>query len=152
MAAKIHYEVRGSELKSWSGMAWPGQGLLYAYGDGVTPAGNTHLTAFGASMPVFHAEDDIEKTKEAMMTIRDVDIKRIVFHDWVKDPFARGAWCMFDKGFATKYLTELQESHGNVEFASADWADGWRGFIDGAIEQGSRSALRIARNLREVSR
>jgi monoamine oxidase len=41
------------------------------------------------------------------------------------------------KDFTSKYLSALQERHGNVWFASADWADGWRGFIDGAVEQGS---------------
>ena len=44
-------------------------------------------------------------------------------------------------------LLALQESHGNVWFASADWADGWRGFIDGAIEQGVVVGQRVADSL-----
>ncbi len=149
MAAKIHYEVTGPELKSWSGMAWPGQGLLYAYGDGVTPANNTHVVAFGAAETPLNGEDDIEKTKDAMQAIREVEVQRVVFHNWVKDPWARGAWCMFDTGFASKYQAALQEKHGSVIFASADWADGWRGFIDGAIEQGAAAAHQVSRSLRK---
>jgi len=44
------------------------------------------------------------------------------------------------------YLEELQRAHGRVLFASADWADGWRGFVDGAIERG-QSTGREAVNL-----
>lgn len=40
----------------------------------------------------------------------------------------------------SKYQDELQSRHGNVLFASADWAHGWRASIDGALEQGSLSA------------
>ena len=46
-------------------------------------------------------------------------------------------------GWATKHLKALQEPHGRVFMASADWAQGWRGFIDGAIEQGTRAAAVI---------
>lgn len=40
----------------------------------------------------------------------------------------------------SKYLAELQKTEGRVVFASADWANGWRGFVDGAIEQGKLAA------------
>jgi hypothetical protein len=34
------------------------------------------------------------------------------------------------------------------EPANSDWAVGWRSFIDGAIEEGSRAALAVQRDLR----
>jgi monoamine oxidase len=43
---------------------------------------------------------------------------------------------MFGPGFASKYLEVLREPHGTIHFCNADWSHGWRGFIDGAIEQG----------------
>lgn len=49
----------------------------------------------------------------------------------------------------SKYQDELQKRHGNIFFASADWAHGWRAFIDGALEQGFLSALEILRELRK---
>jgi monoamine oxidase len=48
---------------------------------------------------------------------------------------------------ATKYLDSLRERQGNVIFASADWALGWRGFIDGAIEDGTRAAIEVKTEL-----
>ena len=44
----------------------------------------------------------------------------------------------------SKYQDVLQSRHGNVLFASADWAHGWRAAIDGALEQGALAAREIA--------
>jgi lysyl oxidase-like protein 2/3/4 len=39
-----------------------------------------------------------------------------------------------------------------VIFASADWADGWRGFIDGVFEDGRAAAWKVLkRGLPETS-
>lgn len=47
----------------------------------------------------------------------------------------------------TLYQEELQSAHGNILFASADWAHGWRAFIDGAIEQGALNAKEVLNHL-----
>lgn len=46
----------------------------------------------------------------------------------------------------SEHLEDMRASHGNVMFASADWAVGWRSFIDGAIEEGTRAALAVIRD------
>jgi cytochrome c len=48
-----------------------------------------------------------------------------------------------------KYLAALRASHGRVHFAGADWALGWRGFIDGAIESGIRVAQQVVAQLED---
>ena len=50
----------------------------------------------------------------------------------------------------SKYQDELQSSHGNILFASADWAHGWRAAIDGALEQGALAARKIATERRKA--
>jgi hypothetical protein len=67
----------------------------------------------------------------------------ILCHDWTSDEFAWGVWCAYRPGFGEKYFSELRRREGKIWFASADWADGWRGFIDGAIEQGTKAAREI---------
>ena len=57
-------------------------------------------------------------------------------HDWANDPYAKGVWACWGPNAISRYLAELQQPHGRVMFANADWADGWRGFVDGAIERG----------------
>lgn len=49
----------------------------------------------------------------------------------------------------SRFQDELQHPHGRIQFASADWAHGWRAAIDGALEQGSEAAREIIRMLRE---
>lgn len=48
----------------------------------------------------------------------------------------------------SNHLDDMRASHGNILFASADWAVGWRSFIDGAIEEGTRAAMTVVRDLR----
>lgn len=141
---KMHAEISSTKWKTWSSMAYPSKGLIAAYGDNTTPAGTTHLVGFGCFETPIDLQD-IEAQKEAWHHLKpELDIKRLVWHDWENDPFAKGAWAMFSPGFATKYLKALQESQGNCHFASGDWADGWRGFVDGAMEQGVRQAQNVA--------
>lgn len=52
----------------------------------------------------------------------------------------------------TKYQEELQSRHGNVFFASADWAHGWRAAIDGALEQGFLAAQEIITEILQMRR
>lgn len=99
---------------------------------------------------------DKENSKEIIQAFQtcfqpDAEVKGYLTHDWMNDPFAKGVWSCWGPGSMTKYLEELQKPHGNVFFASADWADGWRGFVDGAIESGSRAAMDILNVLKTES-
>lgn len=53
--------------------------------------------------------------------------------------------------YMSKYQDELQSRHGNVLFASADWAHGWRAAIDGALEQGSLAAQTIITETQQMA-
>ena len=45
--------------------------------------------------------------------------------------------------FSQPSLAELQRPLGRVRLAGSDLADGWGGFIDGAIESGLKAARSI---------
>jgi lysyl oxidase-like protein 2/3/4 len=94
---------------------------------------------------------DAEAMKAAFAQMRPDGAENLTsyaYHDWANDPYARGTWCCFEAGYATKYLKELQSQHGKrVIMASSDWAEGWRGCIDGAIEQGILAAREVKRVL-----
>jgi pseudooxynicotine dehydrogenase len=70
-------------------------------------------------------------------------------HDWCADEFARGTWSVFRPGQLTGALGALQAPHGRVVFAGADLANGWNGFLDGAIESGLTAARTVSDLLRE---
>ncbi len=72
-----------------------------------------------------------------------VEVNSIFGWDWDNDPYSLGTWCVFRPGQLSRVLPGLREPEGRLFFASADSAVGWRGFIDGAIESGYRSAREI---------
>lgn len=69
-------------------------------------------------------------------------------YQWTADPFSQGTWCFYQPGQVTTALQPLRQREGNVFFASADSALGWRGFIDGAIESGTATAHEVSQFLR----
>ena len=72
-------------------------------------------------------------------------------HDWLADEFSRGTWAIHRPGWYEHYHAAMRRPEGPVLLAGSDLADGWAGFIDGAIESGLRAG--IARVLAEfVSR
>ncbi|KNG52738.1 monoamine oxidase n [Stemphylium lycopersici] len=143
---KVHAEVSNKDLRSWTGVTYPHNELMYALGDGTTPAGNTHIVCFGGSNKYIDPEVNIDATKRAVTKMfaqqkLEPNIERLVFHNWSKDEFAKGAWFFSSPGFLAQHLDHMRERHGNVLFANSDWALGWRSFIDGAIEEGTRVAF-----------
>ncbi|KAM0755298.1 amine oxidase [Meredithblackwellia eburnea MCA 4105] len=150
--SKIHFEIEGDGMTSWAGCKYPAR-LLYAYGDGQVANGNAHVVAFGADQRHdFTPEKEPEKAVAALNDIHPAEVKRMVFVNWNTDPYSQGGPGWFRPGFATKYQAELQSPHGNILFASADWASGWRAAIDGALEQGSLAAYKVTKEIRELKK
>ncbi len=95
---------------------------------------------------------DPKAVQEALRTfIPEAEVVELVSHDWNGDPYALGTWCHFRPGQQTHYFPQDRATEGRLLFASADTADGWRGFIDGAVERGILAARDALRKLGEVS-
>ncbi|KAL4898058.1 hypothetical protein BDV59DRAFT_190006 [Aspergillus ambiguus] len=146
---KIHAEISSKDMRSWTGISYPFNKLAYAIGDGTTPQGNTHIVCFGGNFNHIQPDEDVESTKRAVENLSpgNMDIKRLVFHNWSKDEFAKGAWFFSPPQLLSTSLDALRARHGNVLFANSDWAVGWRSFIDGAIEEGTRAAMTVTEEL-----
>jgi monoamine oxidase len=76
----------------------------------------------------------------------DAQVVEWACHDWVADEFSRETWATFRPGWLTRHAEALQEPEGRVLLSGSDYANGWVGFIDGAIESG----IRVARQISEV--
>lgn len=59
-------------------------------------------------------------------------------HDWLGDEFAQGTWGIHRPGWYAHHHAEMQRPEGRVILANSDFADGWAGFVDGALESGKR--------------
>lgn len=72
-----------------------------------------------------------------------LEVLDFAFHDWVSDPHALGTWGNFRPNQFTRCFRQALQHEGRLHFASGDIAQGWRGFFDGAIESGLRSARAV---------
>jgi hypothetical protein len=63
-------------------------------------------------------------------------------HDWLGDEYARGTWAIHRPGWYTRHHAEMRRPEGRVLLAGSDLANGWSGFVDGAIESGLEAGAR----------
>ena len=132
---KVHILVEGRQpMKS----LWAPGGkapLNFALWDGLIGS-NTHFVGFGPSSETLDINDTSAVESALRQFLPEVRVLEAYGYEWNVDPYSQGVWCVSRPGQISKYLGALQERQGRILFASSDWANGWRGFIDGAIEQG----------------
>jgi len=109
--------------------------------------GGKELVAFGTDPAKIDVHDKSAVQAALRKFLPDVEVTQTLAYDWHLDPYSLGTWCVLRQGQMTKYLAALREPHGLVHFAGGDFALGWRGFIDGAIESGARVAHEVATQL-----
>jgi pseudooxynicotine oxidase len=69
-------------------------------------------------------------------TLPGYEVLDATAHDWLADEFSRGTWAIHRPGWYEHHHAAMRRPEGNVIFAGSDLANGWAGFIDGAIESG----------------
>lgn len=105
------------------------------------------LVAFGADSTRLDA-NDAEAVALALKVWRDdLEVLETTGHDWMADPHSQETWLIQQPRHMTSYFAAQQQSTGALHFASADYANVWAGFIDGAIESGLRTARAIVEEL-----
>jgi monoamine oxidase len=114
--------------------------------------GRTIVIGFGSDSTAIDATDVVAVQAAVDRLVPDLRVIETVGHDWVADPLSGETWPMHRTGYLAGALGRLQQPHGHVHFAGSDVADGWGGFIDGAIESGLTVSNRIIRSRRAQSR
>lgn len=90
--------------------------------------------------PTLNPTDKAQVGAEIRRLGASLDIIDVKAHDWGKDPYARGGWAFRKPRQLTTLYPDVLKSSGRVFFASGDLANGWSGFLDGAVESGLRAA------------
>lgn len=75
-------------------------------------------------------------------------VKAVKAHNWARDQYALGGWSVRRPGQLAGPFTTVQRPRGRLAFAGSDLANGWSGYIDGAIETGIRAANEVASMVR----
>ena len=107
--------------------------------------GDSLLIGFGADAGRLDANDSAAVQKAIRTWLPDAEVVDSIGHDWVSDEFSQQTWPMLKPNQLTRYLRELQRPEDCVFLAGSDYANGWMGFIDGAIESG----LKVSREVNE---
>lgn len=105
--------------------------------------GDTIMVGFGPRASRLHPDDREGVAGALRQWCSDLEVLEVFGHDWTADPFSAETWPMRRPGQLTRYLRELQAPEGRVQLASSGIANGWSGFVDGAIESGLTAARRI---------
>jgi monoamine oxidase len=144
---KLWAHVRG-DLEPFFFMAPDDHPLTFVVTEKVLEDGGQLLVGFGPDAERLRPDDDREARRAfAERLPAGVEILAVTGHDWWRDEFSRGTWSVFRPGQLTA-LPDLQAPHGRVLFAGSDLANGWNGFMDGAIESGLRAARSVAQVLK----
>ncbi len=102
------------------------------------------LVGFGTSYDLLDVNSEEAVVNAVRDYLPDAEVTDFYTYNWNIDPYAKGTWCMYRPNVLTQDFEALQQSESLIHFAGADIANGWRGFIDGAIESGLTSARAVA--------
>ena len=107
--------------------------------------GTQVLIGFGTDATRCDASDLSAVQRQLDLIVPGYEVVDATAHDWLADEFSRGTWAIHRPGWYTTHHAELRRPEGRVLLAGSDLADGWAGFIDGAIESGLRAGAQAAR-------
>jgi monoamine oxidase len=131
----------------WFGFAPYPNPITMAYTDDET---GSIIVGFGPDGILDIQNIDIVE-KELNKFLPNIKIRYVLGHDWRNDPFVLSTWSWYKPGQMSSSLTALQKPEPPVFFASGDICDGWRGFIDGALESGLISVRHVQQYLNKHS-
>ena len=113
---------------------------------------STTLVCFGPDAAAIDVDDPIAAQRHLDSLVPGLEVLEIAGHNWIDDEHSRSTWPMHYTGYLTGSLAELQRPEGRIRLAGSDFANGWGGFIDGAIESGLDAARAVAHQLATESR
>jgi len=142
---KIFIHARGEPV--FQNAIKPGHPFGYLDTEIMDPDGTQILIGFGPDAENCDASDLAAVQKQMDEILPGYEVLAATAHDWLADEFSLGTWAIHRPGWYTHYHGEMQRPEGSVIFAGSDFANGWAGFMDGAIESGLRAGATARRLL-----
>ena len=139
---KIMLRVRGAPMMQ--NAIRPGHPFGYLDSEELNGDGTQLMIGFGPDATACNAADLPAVQRQLDAILPGYELLDATAHDWLGDEYARGTWAIHRPGWYQHHHAAMQRPEGRVLFAGSDLADGWAGFIDGAIESGLRAGARAA--------
>jgi monoamine oxidase len=131
---KIFLRGRGAGLRQ--NAIRPGHPFGYLATDALLADGTQVQIGFGTDAEVCDAgnADGVQRALDDILP--GYELVAATAHDWLADEYARGTWATHRPGWFTHHHAEIRRPERRVLLAGSDLANGWSGYIDGAIESG----------------
>lgn len=142
---KIFIHARGEPV--FQNAIKPGHAFGYLDTEILYPDGRQLMIGFGPDAENCDATDLAAVQRQLDDILPGYEALAAAAHDWLADEFARGTWAIHRPGWYTHHHAEMQRPEGAVILAGSDLANGWAGFMDGAIESGLRAGATALRQL-----
>jgi pseudooxynicotine oxidase len=139
---KIFIHARGEPLLQNS--IRPGHPFGYLGTDAFDGDGSQLMIGFGIDAASCDAGDLTAVQRQLDAILPGYQALGATAHDWLADEHSRGTWAIHRPGWYEYHHTAMQRDEGRIVLAGSDIANGWSGFIDGAIESGLRAGARAA--------
>jgi monoamine oxidase len=139
---KIFIHARGEQRLQNS--IRPGHPFGYLATDALNGDGSQLMIGFGIDAEHCNPADlpGVQRALDAILP--GYEALGATGHDWLADELSRGTWAIHKPGWYEHHHATMQRAEGRVVLAGSDLANGWAGFIDGAIESGLRAGPRAA--------
>ena len=148
----------GSAVKVWAKVAGVGVGILATGGgDGLewmfaerqaSDDGAAMIVGFGVASPGFDPARPGDVERAFARFFPEARLLAFDWHDWIADPFARGAWVASRLGAESDVAAATWKCCGRLAFASSDFASAGAGWFDAAAISGTEAAQEIVQLLR----
>jgi monoamine oxidase len=142
---KIFIHARGEPV--FQNAIKPGHAFGYLDTEILYPDGTQLMIGFGPDAENCDATDLAAVQRQLDDILPGYEALAATAHDWLADEFARGTWAIHRPGWYTHHHAEMQRAERAVILAGSDLANGWAGFMDGAIESGLRAGATALRQL-----
>jgi monoamine oxidase len=139
---KIFIRARGESV--FQNSIRPSHPFGYLDTELLLDGGEQLMIGFGPDAASCDANDTAGVQRQMLQILPGYDVVEATAHDWLADPFSRGTWAIHRPGWYEHYHAEMQQREGQVILAGSDLANGWAGFMDGAIESGLRAGALAA--------
>ena len=134
---KIFIHARGEPV--WQNAIRPGHPFGYLDTEVIFDDGTQLLIGFGVDATRCDAGDLPAVQRQLDEILPGYSVLAATAHDWLADRFSGGTWAIHRPGWYEHHHAAMQTAEGRVVLAGSDIANGWSGFIDGAIESGLRA-------------
>ena len=135
---KIFIHARGPAVQQ--NAIRPGHPFGYLATEYLLPDGEQVMIGFGTDGRACDADDLAAVQRQLDDIIPGYEVVAATANDWLGQEFSRGTWAIHRPGWYTTHHANARRPEGRIVFAGSDIANGWSGFIDGAIESGVRGA------------